>query len=142
MFPGEVSDESTALIIDLAERCCRVVGPGQVRIIHAAHEAIHDRLAVFPLSELGTLRLPAWAELVAPAVWQQALAAEETRHASAETPLAVPGEVIARVQAREAARQARDWPLADDLRNEVTALGWRIEDTPAGPRVTPADPST
>lgn len=135
-------DESTALIIDLAERCCRVVGPGQVRIIHAAHKAIHDRLAVFPLSELGIPRRPAWTELVAPAVWQQALAAEETRHASAETPLAVPGEVIARVQAREAARQARDWPLADDLRSEVTALGWRIEDTPAGPRVTPADPST
>jgi len=46
-----------------------------------------------------------------------------------------PPEVARLVQAREAARKARDFPRADALRNELKALGWLIEDTPRGPRV-------
>ena len=49
----------------------------------------------------------------------------------------VPHEVADLVAARTAARAARDFARADALRDEVAALGWEIEDGPAGPAVHP-----
>jgi len=46
-----------------------------------------------------------------------------------------PPEVARLLQAREAARRARDFPQADALRSELKAAGWLIEDTPKGPRL-------
>ena len=37
------------------------------------------------------------------------------------------------VSRRQAAREAKDWAAADSLRDELTALGVVVEDTPAGP---------
>ena len=39
-------------------------------------------------------------------------------------------ELVAR---RQSAREARDWATADALRDELSALGVVVEDTPAGP---------
>lgn len=47
----------------------------------------------------------------------------------------VPGEVLALVEQRTEARKARRWHDADALRDQVTAAGYEIEDTPQGPRV-------
>jgi cysteinyl-tRNA synthetase len=47
----------------------------------------------------------------------------------------VPAEITALLEAREAARKSRDFKRADELRNELKALGWVIEDTPKGPRL-------
>jgi cysteinyl-tRNA synthetase len=46
-----------------------------------------------------------------------------------------PQEILGKVEAREEARRARDWARADQLRGEVLAAGWVIEDRPEGPRV-------
>ncbi|HEX9993307.1 MAG TPA: cysteine--tRNA ligase [Acidimicrobiales bacterium] len=73
---------------------------------------------------------PAWA-----AVADMARAVGlELRSAGAE----VPADVAERAAARDAARAARDWATADRLRDELTAAGWVVEDTPAGTRVRPA----
>ena len=45
----------------------------------------------------------------------------------------VPEEVIRLLEARQTARKAKDWSQADAIRDEVTALGYDIEDTPEGP---------
>ena len=37
------------------------------------------------------------------------------------------------VAQRQAAREARDWATADALRDELSALGVVVEDTPSGP---------
>jgi len=50
--------------------------------------------------------------------------------------LDIPAEVLALVEQREQARQARDFIRADTLRAEVAALGFQIEDTREGPKVT------
>jgi cysteinyl-tRNA synthetase len=42
-------------------------------------------------------------------------------------------EVQALAEHREAARQAKDWSTADRLRDEITAAGWFVQDTPNGP---------
>ena len=47
----------------------------------------------------------------------------------------VPAEIVALVEARQAARKARDFKRADAVRDELKAKGWVIEDTPKGARV-------
>jgi cysteinyl-tRNA synthetase len=51
----------------------------------------------------------------------------------------IPDEVGALRDARERARQARDWAEADRLRDELRALGWEVRDGPDGPELLPAD---
>jgi cysteinyl-tRNA synthetase len=46
----------------------------------------------------------------------------------------VPAEIAALVEARQAARKARDFKRADAIRDELKAKGWVIEDTPKGAR--------
>jgi cysteinyl-tRNA synthetase len=52
----------------------------------------------------------------------------------APKPLEVPSEVTALVEAREAARKARDFKRADAIRDELKSKGWVIDDTPKGPK--------
>jgi cysteinyl-tRNA synthetase len=46
-----------------------------------------------------------------------------------------PPEIVALLEARQAARKARDFKRADALRDELKAKGWAIEDTAAGPKL-------
>jgi cysteinyl-tRNA synthetase len=48
-----------------------------------------------------------------------------------------PAEVLALAEARQAARQAKDFKRADALREQIQAKGWLVEDTPKGPRLKP-----
>jgi len=56
------------------------------------------------------------------------------RSASVDGP---PPEVGQLVAARVEARARRDFKRADELRDEIARLGWLVEDTPAGSRLTP-----
>ncbi|MGA4578772.1 cysteine--tRNA ligase [Limisphaera sp. VF-2] len=49
--------------------------------------------------------------------------------------LQVPPEIQSLVEARQAARKARDFARADALREQLRAAGWLVEDTPKGPRL-------
>jgi len=46
-----------------------------------------------------------------------------------------PVEIVALLEARQAARQAKDFKRADAIRDELKAKGWVIEDTPKGPKL-------
>ena len=46
----------------------------------------------------------------------------------------VPADILALVEARQAARKAKDFKRADTIRDELKAKGWVIEDTPKGAR--------
>jgi len=48
--------------------------------------------------------------------------------------LEVPAEITLLVEARQAARKAKDFKRADVIRDELKAQGWVIEDTPKGAR--------
>ncbi len=50
----------------------------------------------------------------------------------------VPAAVRALVEARAAARAAKDWAESDRLRGEIAALGWTVKDTKDGPRLSPS----
>ncbi len=47
----------------------------------------------------------------------------------------VPAEVAALVEARNDARQNKNWAESDRLRSEIDALGWAVEDTAQGQKV-------
>ena len=48
----------------------------------------------------------------------------------------VPAEVMELVERRAAAKKAKDWATADALRAQITEMGWQVEDTAQGPKVS------
>src|SRR2546425_6386625 len=62
--------------------------------------------------------------------------------ASGVTVAGPPAEVDRLVSERSDARKRRDWRRSDELRDELQKLGWSVEDTPSGPRLTPRRLST
>ena len=53
----------------------------------------------------------------------------------AATEVQAPAEIQALLEARQAARRAKDFQRADAIRDELKAKGWVIEDTPKGPKL-------
>lgn len=50
---------------------------------------------------------------------------------------AIPADVLALVAERTEVRKAKNWARADEIRDALAALGFVVEDTPAGPKVLP-----
>ncbi|HEU0038270.1 MAG TPA: DALR domain-containing protein, partial [Verrucomicrobiae bacterium] len=76
--------------------------------------------------------LPARDAATALAAWENVNAVLGIAAAAAAE---APPEIVALLEAREAAREARDFKRADAVRNELKAKGWVIEDTPKGPKL-------
>lgn len=55
--------------------------------------------------------------------------------------LEIPGNVEALTQEREVARQQKNWQQADEIRKQVEILGFYIEDTSKGPKITKKKPN-
>jgi cysteinyl-tRNA synthetase len=47
----------------------------------------------------------------------------------------IPAEISALAEARAAAKKAKDFKRADEIRDELKSKGWTIEDTPKGPKL-------
>lgn len=48
----------------------------------------------------------------------------------------IPPEVTELVRQRAAAKTAKDWPTADAIRATLSGMGWAVEDTPQGPKLS------
>ncbi len=103
--------------------------------------------ASFPLSECCPLDIRLSIEGLPPSAWKQALEAQrrldEARQAAEALPQlaevdAAPPEVQALVAQRQEARARKDWAQADVLRAQIAELGWKVLDTPEGPKVEKA----
>ena len=46
-----------------------------------------------------------------------------------------PPEIVALLEARQAARKAKDFKRSDQIRDELKAKGWVVEDSPKGPKL-------
>jgi hypothetical protein len=125
-------DEGTGLLLDLEGERCQVVGRDGVTLLRAAGEWRFSNGDTFSIQELGDFRplddprsgLPA-------GIWRQANEALDRPAGTAQ----VPADILALVEARQAARQSQDWPRADRLREQIAALGWQVVDTAEGPRI-------
>jgi len=52
------------------------------------------------------------------------------------TELLIPENVSELVRQREIARKEKDWEKSDELREEIKILGYQVEDTPQGPKLS------
>jgi cysteinyl-tRNA synthetase len=50
---------------------------------------------------------------------------------------AIPGEVLALVEDRQAARAGKNWAESDRLRDAIAEMGWIVKDTKEGPKLSP-----
>lgn len=46
-----------------------------------------------------------------------------------------PAEIVTLLEARQAARKAKDFKRSDEIRDELKAKGWVVEDSPKGPKL-------
>jgi len=54
----------------------------------------------------------------------------------AETIVAIPHEVTQLAEERENARRQKNWKRSDELRKQISALGWQVRDTKEGQKLT------
>ncbi len=119
-------DEHTALALDSLAASCQVMGRGGVTICRGREEQCFFDGETFPITELGSFRMPELSMGIPAEVWQH------VQGAQGEAATGPTAEVLALVKEREAARSRRDWATADRLRERLAALGWQVRDTPGG----------
>lgn len=154
-------DEKTALVLDIQGGTCQVIGLGGVTLLHTGHihsveapalnlngtgllEVAEQRNShvhqyfngqVFPLSECCPFQIPEMGAGINEEVWGEALRVQQGRRNStqpAPTTTQAPQEVLVLAHERQAARERKDWALADALRQKIEGLGWQVIDTPQG----------
>jgi hypothetical protein len=126
-------DEHTGIIMDFEKGECQVAGVSSVSLVRACDPMIYPAGTTFPLSNIGPLALTG--ELssgISPAVWDML---QNAPPPAAVIEAAPPPEAVRLADERQAARARQDWAAADDYRRQITALGWAVQDTPAGPKL-------
>ena len=140
MLPSDINvvgiDEHTALVIDIAEENCRVMGKGKVTLLRQRMEQHFASGRTFAIAELGTFSAIEPKSGIPPNVWERVMAAKADVSEKTTSPSS---EVLALVQTREEARAHGDWDTADFLRKQILSLGWVVKDTRDGPQLTPRD---
>ncbi len=120
-------DEHTGLIIDFESGLCEVSGVSSVSLVRECNPEMFPSGSRFPLSELGEVHLPDPLETeIPPHVWEMCV-----------NPPPLDGDqpseqVVALVQQRLLARASKNWSESDKLRDEITALGWSVQDSKDG----------
>ena len=128
-------DENTALIVDPSEARCDVRGAGNVRVIRQGTERHFPTGSSFDVSELGPFQLPTDHTGLDQQLWDNVIERVRAQKEASQGQPPVPDAVLTLVNARESARQQRDWTQADQLRDQIESMGWNLMDTAEGPVV-------
>ena len=123
-------DEHTGVIIDFESGLCEVSGVSAVSLVRECDPEMFPSGSKFPLSELGDVRLPDPIEKDIPAqVWEMCLNAPALEDNQPSD------EVTVLVERRAAARANKNWAESDKLRDEISALGWTVQDSKDGSKL-------
>lgn len=163
MLPPEITlvgiDEQTGLLINPSSGNCEVIGSGQVTLMHTGqshqdassieeldgtgleevanirrgHVHQFSRGDTFSLRRIGNLHPPEGGKGLPEEIWDHALSVQEVSAKKLEPP----EEILKLIEARQNARENRDWATADELRAKIMELGWVVQDTPDGTQVDP-----
>jgi len=130
--PGHTTvglDEHTGLIFDFGLGQCCVSGVSSVTLLRECNPKIYPAGATFSFAELGEFHLPVLLEEGFPAsTWKMVMDAASPGQENGE----IPAEVQRLAEARQQARLRKDWAVADEFRQQIESLGWRVDDTPDG----------
>jgi hypothetical protein len=120
-------DEHTGLIIDFDSSTCEVSGVSSVSIVRECDPEIYASGSKFELQEIGDFQIPEPIESgIPPHVWDMVINAPPLED---DQP---PDEVIALAEKRLSARAEKNWAKSDSLRDEISALGWTVQDSKDG----------
>jgi hypothetical protein len=120
-------DEHTGIILDFETGLCEVSGVSSISLVRDCVHEMYASGAKFPLSELGEFRIPDPIEKDIPSdVWDMVMNAP---------PLEEDGpshEIIALAEQRLSERAKKNWAESDKLRDQITELGWTVQDSKDG----------
>jgi cyanophycinase-like exopeptidase len=120
-------DEHTGIIMDFESGRCEVSGVSSVSLVRAGGTMIYPSDSKFALSELGDIRIPDPIERDIPAnVWDM------VTNVPALVEDKPSDEAIKLAEQRVSARANKNWAESDKLRDEISALGWTVQDSKDG----------
>jgi hypothetical protein len=123
-------DEHSGFILDFEAPCCEVSGVSSVSVLKSNEMKIYPAGAKFPLDELGRFQPPAsFEEGIRPEVWEMIRQANQPED---DTP---PAEVLALLEQRKSARDRKDFAESDRLRDQISAMGWSVQDGKEGQKL-------
>jgi hypothetical protein len=120
-------DEHTGLIMDFESGQCEVSGVSSVSLVREGKPEMFPSGSKFPLNALGEFQIPDPLEKDIPAhVWEMCVNASLPKNDQPSE------EVVALVEQRVLARANKNWMESDQLREQITALGWTVQDSKDG----------
>jgi cyanophycinase-like exopeptidase len=123
-------DEHTGIILDFETQKCRISGVSSVTVCDGIETKIYPAGVEFDLAELGTLHNPELDTGISPEALDFLRNVPEPELASAPS-----AEVLALIDSRKKARTEKDFSESDRLRDQITALGWDVQDSPDGQKL-------
>ena len=120
-------DEHTGIIIDFESEMCEVSGVSSVSLVRECDPEIYSSGSKFALNELGDIHIPDPIEKDIPAnVWDMVMNAPPLEEDEPSD------EIVALAEQRVSARANKNWTESDKLRDQITALGWSVQDSKDG----------
>lgn len=116
-------DEHTGIVMDFESGMCEILGVSSVSLVRDCDPVIHPAGVKFPLSEIGELRAPdPLDDGLSKQAWDMVVNAPRLGE---DTP---PAEVLSLAEQRITARANKNWAESDRLREQISALGWTVQD--------------
>jgi hypothetical protein len=124
-------DEHTGILLDFNQATISVSGISSVTILKNCVSELHPAGNSSNMTSLGIVSCPRYAGDGLPAeIWnmvlQSTVSEEEQVH---------PEELEKLLRLRKTARSQNNWALSDQLRQQIQALGWQVQDTAEGQTV-------
>ena len=120
-------DEHSGIIMDCEKGVCDVHGVSSVSVLKSDTSEMYASGSSFSLMELGNCAPPNPIEKgIRPEVWEMITSVQ-----SAETD-EPSEEVLALLEQRQQARANKDFAESDRLRDQISSLGWTVQDSKAG----------
>lgn len=131
-------DENTALAVNPQTKRCHVMGMGQVRVIHDEAVTHIPSGEHFSVEQLGDFSLPGLGDGIDEGILARTAKGVRRAAAKNQAEITPPDHILELVDQRAKARQRKDWAASDNLRDQISAAGWNVVDTPQGPKLEPA----
>jgi hypothetical protein len=123
-------DEHTGIIMDCENKTCEVSGVSSISIVKRDSMEMYPTGTTFSLNELGQVTYPDPIEKgIRPDVWEMAVNAAKLDDD------APPDEALKLLEKRKDARTRKDFAESDNLRDQLAALGWTVQDSKEGQKL-------
>jgi len=126
-------DERTSFVMDFTNKTFSIEGDGVSTIIRSGIENQYHPGEIYPLELLGNFQIADLKNGIASSIWEQVT--QKRSEMTEAGVIDIPEQVKELVGLRQIARNDKDWALSDKLRDQITALGWQVNDTPEGPQI-------